>query len=380
MGHLPQNGYVFEKPNSPMRVLHLVKGLGPGGAERLILNQLATSTSDIDYSVAYAIPEKDHLVSAITDTGAEVTRLDWSSLPMSLTKAIRAHRPHVVHAHSPLMAVTARLTTLLPMHSFAMVTTEHNRWPRHHRYTRAANRLTARLDDRRIAVSADVRNSMTPDVAASTEVIDHGIPLDEVARKQAQRLERRIELVRPEHRDLIIIGIVANFRPEKGYDTFLSAARHALDHSPDVAFIVVGQGAGEPEFRKAAADLDRLYVLGYRPDAQEVMSAFDVFTLSSRHEGKPVSLMEAFALGIPAVATRAGGIPEVVVDGENGLLVDVDDHRALAEAWLRVADDQALRERLAAGSRKSSSRFDASVATEIIESVYRSVASPISDR
>ena len=110
------------------------------------------------------------------------------------------------------------------------------------------------------------------------------------------------------------------------------------------------------------------------------MSAFDVFTLSSRHEGKPVSLMEAFALGIPAVATRAGGIPEVIVDGENGLLVDVGDHRALAEAWLRLAQDHALRDSLGQAAEASSSRFEAVVATDSIESLYRSLVAPSNDR
>ena len=371
---------MLREPASPLRVLHLIKGLGPGGAERLILNQIATSTANIEYSVAYAIPEKDHLVEDITGHGAEVTRLDWSRLPTSLDKAIRAHKPHVVHAHSPLLAVGARLTKLRPTRSFAMVTTEHNRWPRHHRLTRAANQFTATLDDARIAVSNDVRESMAPSVAASTQVIDHGVPLAQVAMMRDQRSGQRLALLRPEHRDLTVIGIVANFRPEKDYDTFLAAARQVLDRTQDVVFLVVGQGPGLPDFQKATEALDRVYVLGYRPDTHSVMSAFDVFTLSSRHEGKPVSLMEAFALGIPAVATRAGGIPEVIVDGENGLLVDVGDHRALAEAWLRLAQDHALRDSLGQAAEASSSRFDAVVATDSIESLYRSLVAPSNDR
>ncbi len=380
VSRLPQYGDVSLEPAQPLRVLHLIKGLGPGGAERLILNQVASSSSNIEYSVAYAVPEKDHLVGAITSHDVEVTRLQSIRLPWSVDQVIRAHKPHVVHAHSPLLAVHARLAKAKHRGNYLMVTTEHNRWPRHHRLTRMANRLTAFLDDVRIAVSHDVRDSMTPSVAASTQVIDHGVPLGEVAEKRTQRAEKRVELLRPEHRDLTVIGIVANFRPEKDYNTFLAAARTALDRSDDVVFLVVGQGPGLPSFHDATKSLDRIYVLGYRPDVHAVMSAFDVFTLSSRHEGKPVSLMEAFALGLPAVATRAGGIPEVIVDGENGLLVDVGDAKGLADAWLRLVQDQALRATLGRTGAATASKFDASVATKSIESLYRSEVTANNDR
>ena len=381
MGRLPQNGLVSIQPASPMRVLHLIKGLGPGGAERLILNQVATSSNpDIEYAVAFAIREKDHLVDAISKCGVAVTLLDWSRLVPSLNHAIRSHRPDVVHAHSPLLAASARLLRASPVHRFAMVTTEHNRWPRHHRMTRLANRLTAPLDHERIAVSHDVRESMGPRLAEPTRVIDHGIPLDQIASAADARERQRHEILGSRHEDTVAIGIVANFRPEKDYETFLAAARVALDASPRLHLIVVGQGPGEGDFRSKAADIARLHVLGYRADVHEVMSAFDAFTLSSRHEGKPVSLMEAFALGLPAIATRAGGIPEVITDDENGMLVDVGDHEALARSWVQIAEDQALRERLSAGALASRSRFDAASATKSIESLYRSVLERNNDR
>lgn len=376
MSHFPY------KPtkNPPLRVLHVIKGLGPGGAERLILNQLATTTGDIDYSVAFAVPEKDHLVEAITQHGAVVTLLDQSKLPFSLHQSLRFHRPDIVHAHSPVLAVAARLIRASPLGTFSMVTTEHNRWPRHHRLTRTANRLTAPLDDARIAVSFDVRQSMSRPVAATTQVIDHGIPIEEVSKARHARAQHRHNIAGPNPDDQVIIGIVANFRPEKDYDTFLRAASQALVQCSHLHLVVVGQGPGEQAFRAQGASLDRLHVLGYRPDAHEVMAAFDVFTLSSRHEGKPVSLMEAFALGLPAVATRAGGIPEVITHDYNGLLVNVGDHDALARAWVQIATDQALRSRLAAGAAETGPDFDAARSTALIEKSYRSLRLPSNDR
>jgi len=84
--------------------------------------------------------------------------------------------------------------------------------------------------------------------------------------------------------------------------------------------------------------------------------------------------MEAFALGLPVVATRAGGIPEAVTPEVDGLLVDVDNSVGLAEAWVRLADEPDLRERMAQAARSSAGRFDASAATRSIESMYREIA------
>ena len=94
-----------------------------------------------------------------------------------------------------------------------------------------------------------------------------------------------------------------------------------------------------------------------------------------RDRGKPVSLMEAFALGIPVVATRAGGIPEAVTHEHDGLLVDVDDSNALCDSWLRLVDDSELRARFAQAALRSSADFDASVSTRSIESMYKDVSS-----
>ena len=371
MSHSSQFSNSPDQPRQALRVLHVIKGLGPGGAERLILNQIATSMSNIVYSVAFAVPYKDHLVDELSDFGATVTLLDHSQLPLSLRRLVTSFEPHVVHAHSPVMAVNARLLRAARVGGFSLVTTEHNRWPRHHPMTRIANRATAHLDDARIAVSLDVSASMTPSIASTTDVIDHGIPLDDIANARASRARIREEILGEDNGHLFVIGIVANFRPEKDYETFLKAARHALLTVPELHLVVVGQGPGEREFREKVADQERLHVLGYRADVHDVMSAFDGFTLSSRHEGKPVALMEALALGLPTVATRAGGIPEVIEDGKNGLLVDIGDHQALSEGWIQIATDRELHRSLREQATASGRRFDARVATLSIEEIYR---------
>ena len=368
-------------PNPPnpavLRVAHLVKGLGPGGAERLIVNQLETADPSIDYAVFRLIERKDHLVEAVAATGAQSVLVDGGRLwPIALRKRLSAFGPDVIHAHSPLLAIVARLLVTFTRLDAKVLTTEHNRWPRHHRLTRLANRATARFDTARIAVSEDVRSSMSPFLGDTTTVLDHGVLLASLNELRSKRDEMRTQLFGTDADTIVAIGIVANFRPEKAYDTFLDAAEQVIGDQPDVRFVVVGQGPGEADFRRSVQDRalsSSIDILGYREDATTVMSAFDIFTLTSRHEGKPVSLMEAFALSIPVVTTRAGGIPEVVTDGINGILVDIDDVPAIAAAWVQLATDGHLRKEMGHAAAISALDFDAAVATKSIESTYRSL-------
>lgn len=361
----------FPSESSEIKVLHVVKGLGPGGAERLIVNQVLERDADrFSYEVVYLLDYKDHLVPLLEEEGVPVTLLDGPRWPLTLAAHVRDGGFDVVHVHSPVVAATLRSLRLLRGFSAHIVTTEHNRWPRHHPLTRAANRATYRFDDVTIAVSDEVRESVSPRVRDQVQVIHHGIPLRSVQDLTACRADVRQELgLRG-----FVVGIVANFRPEKAHDVFLDAVTMAATADPTIHWVVVGQGPGLAAFRQAVHDAglgERVTVTGYRADATRVMTSFDVFTLSSRHEGLPVSVMEALALGLPVVATRAGGIPEAVTHEGNGLLVAIDDAATLADSWIRLLREPELRAQLAQAAASTASRFDAGVSTKEIELVYR---------
>ena len=174
-----------------------------------------------------------------------------------------------------------------------------------------------------------------------------------------------------------MFGTVANFRREKAYEVLLEAARRALDADPSLRFVAVGQGPLEDEMRALHDRLvlgERVQLLGYREDAVRVMSAFDAFTLSSRHEGLPVSLMEALSLGLPAVATAAGALPSVITNGVEGVIVPIDDPAALAAAYVEMARDRTRRETMAEAAGKKANDFDITVATARLEAVYAELA------
>jgi L-malate glycosyltransferase len=366
--------------SAPIRVLWLIKGLGPGGAERLLtLSARLRDRSRVQGHVAYLLPHKVALVPAMRDEDVAVTCLGarhwWDPRWLLRLRRLLANQPFdVVHAHSPLVAAGARLVVRMGPAAARprMVTTEHSLWEGHVGLARWVNKVTGRLDDARFAVSEAVLASMPRGQRATTEVLLHGVDVPSL-RAQARRDEVRSELGLG---DALVIGTVANLRAHKGYPDLLAAARAVLDRVPEVVFVAVGQGPLEAEIRARHQELglgERFRLLGFRDDAVRVMSAFDVFCLASVHEGLPVATMEALALGLPVVATDVGGIPEVLTDGEEALLVPPSAPERLADALVRVATDERLRASMAACATARGEGLSVERAVRRVEEVYEAI-------
>jgi glycosyltransferase involved in cell wall biosynthesis len=363
-----------------VRVLWLIKGLGPGGAERLLASAAAIHDHDrFELHVAYVIPAKDHLVPVLEAAGTRIHRLGFpgdrpGAWVVRLHRLLRSLHPDVVHLHSPLVAGTARLLMLgLPRRRRPhIVTTEHNAWPTYALPTRVLNGLTWPLDDAHVAVSEEVKESVRPYFGEPrTEVVVHGIDLSAVGAARADREQMRRELGVAD--DEVLIGTVANYREQKGYPELLEAARLVLDAVPAARFATVGQGPLEAQIVDLHRRLrlgDRFQLLGYREDPERVLAACDVFVLASRYEGYPVALMEALCLGLPVVATAVGGVPQAVTPGESGLLVPPRRPRDLADALITVAGDESLRARLGTAAAAAGTRFDIAVAVRRVEQIY----------
>ena len=115
---------------------------------------------------------------------------------------------------------------------------------------------------------------------------------------------------------------------------------------------------------------ERVVFPGSRDDVFALLPAFDVFALSSRFEGLPIALLEAMATGVAPVATRVGGIPEVITDGQDGVLVDPGDADGLAAAVDRLRQDAALRGRIGDAARNRALAFDLANAIRRTEAIY----------
>jgi glycosyltransferase involved in cell wall biosynthesis len=361
-----------------LRVLWLTKGLGPGGAERL-LAALARSIDRDRFSptAAYLLPEKDHLVPELAEAGVAAVCLDGASehdlrWARRLRQLVVEQNIDVVHAHAPYPAAVARpVLRSLGRRRPAIVYTEHNSWDGYERPTRWANALTYSLDDARLAVSPAALASMPAPFRRRTEVLIHGIDLDEAAAHGAARDRLRTELGVGD--TTVLVVTLANLRAHKDYPTLLGAARRALDAGAPIRFVAVGQGPLEAAVRTQASRLglgDAFEFLGFRADALDVLAAGDIFTLSSKAEGYPVSLMEALALGLPVVATAVGGIPEAVRSGVEGLTVPPSRPDLLGDALAQLAGDAERRAQFGRAARARSALFDIRRATERIEAVY----------
>lgn len=152
-----------------------------------------------------------------------------------------------------------------------------------------------------------------------------------------------------------VIGIVANFYVTKGLRYFIQAAARVREVFPEARFVIVGDGERRRELEVLTAQLSlnsSVLFLGQRNDVPELLPLFDVFVLSSVKEGFPFALLEAMAAARPIVATTVGGIPEVIKDGESGLLVPPRDPEALAQAIVTLLSDGDKAQRMGLAARE----------------------------
>lgn len=367
-----------------VKVLWLIKGLGPGGAEQLLLLSARVADRErFDIRLAYVRPDKTHLVPEFVAAGLVPQRLGATTRGRlgwvrDLRKAMAA--VDVVHAHSPVLASVARLAarTVPASHRPAVVTTEHNEWTSHRGPTRLLNGMTSPLDAHHWAVSEQVKATVWPSRRAGFEVLIHGIDTTDVSSAAVTadtRARTRAALGVAE--DDVLSLTVANLRKNKDYPNLLRAAREALDVEPRLRFAAVGQGPLADEIATLHDELglgERFALLGFRRDVHDLMAAADLFTLASAHEGLPVAVMEAFAAGLPVVATRVGGLPQQVREGKQGLLVPPADPSALAHAIVTVAGNPDLRARMGESALARTADFDIRRAVEAQQRAYETLA------
>ena len=361
------------------RILLVVKGLGLGGAERLVVSAALWGTrSRFTYEVAYLLPRKDALVPELSDGDIALHCLgNGPAWVRHLRSLVRKRSIDLVHLHSPVAAVSARLA--VPGRGLRIVYTEHNVWARYRQVTRWANALTYGRNDHVFAVSdevrASIRSSMLGRRCPNVETLHHGLDPGFAHRwsgNDGVRGELGIESDAP------LIVSIANFKPFKGQEYLLRAAALVRRRIPDVRFVLAGVGPKEPEIKQLALELDlddSVVFAGFRSDAPRVTAAADVFVLPSEHEGLPIALLEAMALGRPVVATNVGGTPEVLQNNETGMLVRSRDPEALASGIVALLDDPSLRGRLGSAARIRAADFDIRNAVRRMEQVYEELLS-----
>jgi glycosyltransferase involved in cell wall biosynthesis len=307
--------------------------------------------------------------------------LDWRCV-RRMAGVLRRERVDLVHAHQygPFFyAALARLPGPRP----PVLLTEHGRFfPDPRRRGRVvANRLLLKGHDRLVAVGRHVRRALVevegfPE--GRVEVIYNGVDLSRVAEAGRARAEVRAELgVGPGD---FVVAQVARLDPLKDHATAIGALEHLRRRRADARLVVVGDGPRAGPLAELVRDRGlggSARLLGHRTDVPRLLGAADVALLTSVSEGIPLSLIEAMAAGLPVVSTRVGGVPEVVEEGQTGLLAPSGDVPALAEALLRLADDPALRAAMGARAReRARALFSEDQMCDAYDRAYREMLAP----
>lgn len=300
---------------------------------------------------------------------------------LELSRITRDFRPDIVHTHTAKAGFLGRLAALSVRPRPAIVHTYHGHVLEGY-FGAAKSRLylqlersLARVSDRLIGVSqATVDDLVRLGVAPREKfgVLPLGLDLEPLAEPAGeQRAEQRAELGLTEE-DILLV-FVGRVVPIKRLDLLLEALALARQSEPRLRLAIVGDGDVRPDLERQAAELGiaaAVCFLGYRRELCPVFAAADLAVLSSANEGTPVSLIEAGAAGLPAVATDVGGVGEVVTE-ETGVLVPPRDPEAFAGALLRLATDPEWRAAQGEAARRHAlDRYGATRLIDDIETLY----------
>ena len=362
-----------------IKVLWVMKEIAIGGAERLLLEIAPTLGGAVAFVPVAVFDEPRTYEDAYAAAGFNVrtmgARHPYDLRWMSMIRALAAElSPDLVHLHLPYVGALGRLA--LRGKGRPIVYTEHSLWSSYRPMSRLGNALTFGMNQAAIAVSGAVREEILAShfggrLGGRMRVIHNGIAVDETEREARAQSQLWVEPVvrHPAY------GTVGHLRFSKGVDVLLRASLLVRDMVPAATGYVVGTGEDSAHLYDERQALDApVHFLGTRHDARGLADAFEVFVLPSRVEGLPVALLEAMALGKPIVATRAGGVPEALADGDSGLLVDIGDEVGLAAAIVTLLKDPDLGRRLGARARQVvRERFSAQTMAQSYLDVYRAV-------
>jgi len=278
-----------------------------------------------------------------------------------LARLVKRLRPEVVHAHDAHGVAMASLALSLGGAAQSPVLVASRRVDFHLRQN-SFSRWKHRQVDCFICASEAIRQMLVADgvPAERTVTVHEGIDIDHVRAAPPVSVHEAFWLPH----NAPVVGNIAALVPHKGQRHLIEAARLVVQRMPDVRFLILGEGELREMLERQVREYrleKHVFLPGFRTDVLGCLKSFDLFAMSSVTEGLGTALLDAMACGKAIVATRTGGIPEVVDDGVTGKLVGPRDHAAMAQAILELLNDHAGRERMGDAGR---ARVEASFTVE----------------
>jgi glycosyltransferase involved in cell wall biosynthesis len=337
---------------APVRVVYLSHAFMVGGAEEMVYNLVRYLPPRFEPHVC-CIHEAGPIGEEIRRTGVPFTvlhlnpglRRPWDVL--RIKQYFDTTRPAIVHTFLLTASLYGRLSAIMARVPI-VIGTEVNIYERKRTHHAIAERLLMKGTDAVVASAGSVRDFYVEQVHADpsrVEVIYNAVDWKQVE-VTIQREAMRASLGVPV--DAPVAGIIARLTEQKAHRVLFDA----MTLTPELAslhLVVVGDGELRDELHACVRDRGlgaRVHFLGARRDLGNLLGTLDMFVMPSWWEGLPLSMVLAMGAGLPVIATRVAGIPEVVHDGETGLLVDPGDARALGVALARVVHEPGLGSRL----------------------------------
>jgi L-malate glycosyltransferase len=324
-----------------MKILHVVDSMEVGGAETLVSQMCQLQRAQGHDVAVYAVAALGALGERMRANGFHVRSNVGSHLTDStfnFYRLFRESRPDVVHIHNPTPTIYASLAARLAG-TASIISTRHSLVaPPHDRVAETKYSIAARFCDWIVgicdATTGNLKSLRTIPPEKIVRIYNGATPL------VAPSLDKQ-----PSKSDFTLL-FVGRFQPVKNLPLLLNAFRIALDSAPDLKMWMVGDGTERTELERLSTDLQlsgSVTFWGQQLDVAKFFSAADVFVMSSISEGLPVSLLQAFSLGLPAIVTDVGGMAEVVRSANAGVVIPNLSAPAMAAAMLQMRANKTQR-------------------------------------
>lgn len=366
----------------PLSVTHVVLSLDLGGLERVVLDLIRQADALGQVPSVVCVDRRGQLADTAESLGARVVCLDKGpglkfKAMGAFDRVLRDLRPDVIHSHQ--IGALFYAGPVARKRRIPVVHTEHGKHFPGSFKTNWLGRISGGFADRFLCVSKEIADLVVKvGVTRRSRVGFQANGIDVRSFRPIPPAERpalRQSLGLPG--DGVVIGTAGRLAEIKRYDRLISAFAALKSTHPDLSLVFVGDGPLRGELEAQAASLGlagSVHFAGYQSDPRPYLQAMDVFALTSRSEGMPLSVLEAWASGLPVVVPDVGGLPDMVSDGETGLLVDASDGTALVDAFRRLIADPALAARIGeAGRAVALASYDVRSMAEAYDREYRGV-------
>ena len=361
-----------------LNVIHLVEELTIGGLEK-ILTTIVLNLDKKKYNISvWCLREGGFFADKLVKEGIDVKILHISTSrnPLSIYKLYRllkCHKFDIIHTHAYSAGTIGRISAFLagvPV----IISHNHSVYDYYGKFYNLVEWFLSLITDRVICISEVVNGFANKTQRINSKkliTIHNGIDdVCDLTEKSSSDLKKELGI--PINHP--VICTISHMEEHKGLKYLLEAASLLLQSKNDVSFLLVGEGVLKKELKILCADLKiekNVIFAGEQSDISEILSLSDIFVLPSLREGLPLTILEAMACGKPVIATNVGGIPEIVKDGENGILVYPKDPETLYMAMNELLGDREKREKMGRiGKRVCDESFRTKTMVEKVEDLY----------